>query len=103
MPLTGSVIHFPDRLAGSPTAWRRAAAQVYSVMRVDALAALVPFATLGDVEQIIVDAIKHNYLSVRRPPRSFNYRAWGLQIGPSLLVSPLVTLRRVTPGCLHLV
>ena len=38
--------------------------QVYSVMRVDALAALVPFATLGDVEQIIVDAIKHNFLAV---------------------------------------
>ena len=33
-------------------------------MRVDALAALVPFATLGDVEQIIVDAIKHNFLAV---------------------------------------
>ena len=41
---------------------------VYSIMRVDALAALVPFASLGDIEQIIVDAIKHNYLAVRCSP-----------------------------------
>ena len=39
--------------------------QVYSVMRVDMLASLVPFASQGDVEQIIVDAIKHSYLQVR--------------------------------------
>jgi len=34
------------------------------VMRVDMLASLVPFASQGDVEQIIVDAIKHSYLQV---------------------------------------
>ena len=44
--------------------------QVYSVMRVDMLASLVPFASQGDVEQIIVDAIKHSYLQVWRHPVS---------------------------------
>ncbi len=39
--------------------------QVYSVMKVDMLASLVPFASQGDVEQIIVDAIKHSYLQAR--------------------------------------
>ena len=34
------------------------------MMRVDMLASLVPFASQGDVEQIIVDAIKHSYLQV---------------------------------------
>ena len=33
--------------------------QVYSVMRLDNLAKLVPFATLGEIETIIVDAIRH--------------------------------------------
>jgi len=39
--------------------------QVYSVMRVSALADLVPFFSFGEVEQLIVDAVKHNYLHVR--------------------------------------
>ena len=42
--------------------------QVYSVMRVASLAALVPFFTFGEVEQLIVDAVKHNYLHVRAAP-----------------------------------
>lgn len=33
--------------------------QVYSVMRLDNLAKLVPFATLGEIETIVVDAIRH--------------------------------------------
>ena len=40
--------------------------QVYSVMRVASLAALVPFFSFGEVEQLIVDAVKHNYLHVRQ-------------------------------------
>ncbi len=39
--------------------------QVYSAMRVASLAALVPFFSFGEVEQLIVDAVKHNYLHVR--------------------------------------
>ena len=46
-------------------------------MRVDALAALVPFATLGDVEQIIVDAIKHKFLAVSSWFRGLLPRSWG--------------------------
>lgn len=44
--------------------------QVYSVMRVSALADLVPFFSFGEVEQLIVDAVKHNYLHVRARGRS---------------------------------
>lgn len=35
---------------------------VYSVMKIPALADLVPFMGFGEVEQIIVDAVKHDFL-----------------------------------------
>lgn len=35
---------------------------VYSVMKIPALADLVPFMSFGEVEQIIVDAVKHDFL-----------------------------------------
>lgn len=35
---------------------------VYSTMRISALAALVPFCSLGEVEAIIVDAVKYRFL-----------------------------------------
>ena len=38
--------------------------QVYSVMRVESLQALVPFMGFGDMEQLIVDAVKHDFLQV---------------------------------------
>lgn len=37
---------------------------VYSVMKIPALADLVPFMNFGEVEQIIVDAVKHDFLQV---------------------------------------
>lgn len=37
---------------------------VYSNMKISALAELVPFATLGEIETIIVDAVKFRYLQV---------------------------------------
>lgn len=37
---------------------------VYSVMKISALADLVPFMSFGEVEQIIVDAVKHDFLQV---------------------------------------
>lgn len=39
---------------------------VYSVMKISALADLVPFMSFGEVEQIIVDAVKHDFLQVPR-------------------------------------
>ncbi len=41
--------------------------EVYSTMQITELAALVPFATFSDVESIVVDAVKYDYLQVRRP------------------------------------
>ena len=39
---------------------------VYSVMKIPALAELVPFMNFGEVEQIIVDAVKHDFLQASR-------------------------------------
>ncbi len=39
--------------------------EVYSTMKVSELAVLVPFATFSEVEAIIVDAVKYDYLQVR--------------------------------------
>ena len=38
--------------------------EVYSTMRISALAQLVPFMPFSDVEGIVVDAVKNNYLQV---------------------------------------
>jgi len=39
--------------------------EVYSVMRVSRLAELAPFLNLGEAERLIVDAIRHGYISAR--------------------------------------
>jgi hypothetical protein len=41
--------------------------QVYSCMRVRALADLVPFMTFAEVEHLIVAAVKHGHLQVPGP------------------------------------
>ena len=41
--------------------------QVYSVMRVKALAEVVPFMSFAQVEHLIVTAVKHGYLQARSP------------------------------------
>lgn len=38
--------------------------RVYANMKVEQLGSLVPFMTFGEVEAIIVDAVKHGYLNV---------------------------------------
>ncbi len=40
-----------------------------SVMRISELAALVPFYTFAEVEAVVVDAVKHDYLQVGGQPR----------------------------------
>ena len=44
---------------------------VYSVMKISALADLVPFMGFGEVEQIIVDAVKHDFLQASCSVRLF--------------------------------
>lgn len=39
--------------------------EVYSTMRISTLAELVPFMPFGDVEGVVVDAVKSDYLQVR--------------------------------------
>eukprot|EP00798_Chlamydomonas_sp_ICE-L_P024015 gene24015-9590_t len=38
---------------------------VYSTLKVSSLASMVPFATFGEVEAIVVDAVRYNFLQVR--------------------------------------
>lgn len=38
--------------------------EVYSVMKIESLAALIPFFSSAEVEQLLVDAVKHGYLKV---------------------------------------
>jgi translation initiation factor 3 subunit A len=40
--------------------------EVYSTMTIAELAKLVPFMAFGDVEAVVVDAVKYDYLQVRR-------------------------------------
>lgn len=44
----------------------RQLSEAYSVMSVSSLAAMVPFATFGEVEAVVVDAVKYDYLQVRQ-------------------------------------
>lgn len=38
--------------------------EVYSTMKISAVAELVPFATFSEVEAMVVDAVKYDYLQV---------------------------------------
>ena len=42
----------------------RQLSQVYSVIKISSLAALVPFFTFGEVEQLVMEAVKHGHLQV---------------------------------------
>lgn len=42
--------------------------QVYSVMKIERLKQLIPFMNFGQVEAIVVDAVKNEYIQVRLPP-----------------------------------
>lgn len=41
--------------------------QVYSVMKIDRLKQLIPFLNFGQVEALIVDAVKNEYMQVSNP------------------------------------
>lgn len=43
----------------------RQLSEAYSVMSVSSLAAMVPFASFGEVEAVVVEAVKYDYLQVR--------------------------------------
>ncbi|KAK9833458.1 hypothetical protein WJX81_007146 [Elliptochloris bilobata] len=68
--------------------------QVYSVMRVASLAALVPFFSFGEVEQFIVDAVKHNYLHVQIDHRNGTVHFGGQQLESERLRDHVAALAR---------
>ena len=43
----------------------RQLSEVYSVMTISSLAALIPFMGFSEVEQLVVEAVKHGFLQVR--------------------------------------
>ena len=66
---------------------------VYSVMKIPALADLVPFMDFGEVEQIIVDAVKHDFLQVCDFLQASAVVFLGMTcFETNLLVHPLCTL-----------
>lgn len=44
----------------------RQLSEVYSCMNISSLAALIPFMSFSEVEQLVVEAVKHGYLQVHR-------------------------------------
>lgn len=48
--------------------------EVYSTMHISELAALVPFLSFGDVEAVVVDAVKYEYLQVTRMRQALEYQ-----------------------------
>ena len=40
--------------------------EVYSTLKISSLAKLVPFSTFAEIEGVIVDAVRYDYLQVRR-------------------------------------
>ena len=42
----------------------RQLSEVYSCMNISSLAALIPFMSFSEVEQLVVEAVKHGYLQV---------------------------------------
>lgn len=58
---------------------------VYASMRLDALAALIPFQPFADTEKLIVDAVKYNFLSLR-----LDHRAGCVHFGAPRLEADLV-------------
>eukprot|EP00891_Asterochloris_glomerata_P003711 jgi/Astpho2/3711/Aster-04897 len=68
--------------------------QVYSVMRVDSLEALVPFMGFSDVEQLIVDAVKHDFLQVRIDHRNGTVHFGAPQLESEQLQDHLSTLSK---------
>lgn len=52
--------------------------EVYSTLKISSLAAMVPFATMGEIEAIIVDAVRYDYLQVREA--SGKVCVWGGQV-----------------------
>ena len=75
--------------------------QVYSVMRVDSLEALVPFMGFSDVEQLIVDAVKHDFLQVGPLPGRVMVTCVPTSANPAGLVCSPSTLTRANASWQH--
>ena len=57
--------------------------EVYSSLQVSSLAAMVPWASFGEVESLIVDAVRHDYLQVRIDHRAGTLHFGSHQLGES--------------------
>ena len=66
--------------------------EVYSTLKISSLATLVPFATFGEIESVIVDAVRHNYLQVRVDHRNGTLHFGGQQLESDKVKSHLAAL-----------
>ncbi|KAL3155895.1 hypothetical protein ABBQ32_012895 [Trebouxia sp. C0010 RCD-2024] len=76
---------------------------VYSVMKIPALADLVPFMGFGEVEQIIVDAVKHDFLQVSIDHRNGTVHFGGQQLESDRIRDHISALARRLNKALHMV
>ncbi|KAK9917232.1 hypothetical protein WJX75_002153 [Coccomyxa subellipsoidea] len=72
----------------------RQLSEVYSVMNISSLAALIPFMGFSEVEQLIVEAVKHGYLQVRIDHKMGSVHFGALQLESERLHDIISTLAR---------
>jgi translation initiation factor 3 subunit A len=70
----------------------RQLAGAYSVMRMDAVAALIPFMTFSEVETVLSDAVKFGYVQVRIDHRTSTLHFEGAQLRNDRMANHLSTI-----------
>ncbi|EIE20453.1 hypothetical protein COCSUDRAFT_30620 [Coccomyxa subellipsoidea C-169] len=72
----------------------RQLSEVYSCMNISSLAALIPFMSFSEVEQLVVEAVKHGYLQVRIDHKVGTVHFGALQLESERLHDNISTLAR---------
>ena len=66
--------------------------EVYSTLKISSLSAMVPFATFAEIEAVIVDAVRYDYLQVRVDHRNGTLHFGGQQLESDKVKSHLAVL-----------
>jgi len=77
--------------------------EVYSTLKISSLAAMVPFASFGEVEAIVVDAVKAEFLQVRIDHRNGTLHFGSQQLESERVRTHLSVLARRLSKALHLI
>ncbi|CAL8465076.1 g4611 [Coccomyxa elongata] len=79
----------------------RQLSEVYSVMTISSLAALIPFMGFSEVEQLVVEAVKHGYLQVRIDHKNNTVHFGALELESERLRDNISNLARRLAHALH--